>query len=195
MSYQNEIVHGVMADSWINKMCAEHGMISPFEPQVTGKDEGKISYGCSSYGYDIRVADEFYLFDNSVGNTILSPKEVDERAYRFEKTDVLIIPPHGFALAKSVETFNIPRSVLVLCMGKSSYARVGVIVNITPLEPEWKGVLTIEISNTTPFPVKIFANEGIAQLGFFGGNSICETSYADRAGKYQGQTGITLPKA
>jgi dCTP deaminase len=177
-------------DRWIREM-ASKGMIEPFsENQVR---EGVISYGVSSYGYDMRIADEFKIFTN-INNTIVDPKNFDPRSFVDYKGDTCIIPPNSFALGYSVEYFRIPRDVLVICLGKSTYARCGIVVNVTPLEPEWEGHVTIEISNTTPLPAKIYANEGIAQLLFLAGEDVCEVSYADKAGKYQAQRGITLPR-
>lgn len=177
-------------DRWIREM-ASKGMIEPFsENQVR---EGVISFGVSSYGYDMRIADEFKIFTN-INNTIVDPKNFDPRSFVDFKGEVCIIPPNSFALGYSVEYFRIPRDVLVICLGKSTYARCGIVVNVTPLEPEWEGHVTIEISNTTPLPAKIYANEGIAQLLFLGGEELCEVSYADKAGKYQAQRGITLPR-
>jgi dCTP deaminase len=172
-------------------MCREHRMIEPFEPGLVR--DGVISYGISSYGYDIRIADEFKIFTN-VNTTVVDPKHFDPRSLVDFKGDVCVIPPNSFALGRTVEYFRIPRSVLCTCVGKSSYARCGIITNVTPFEPEWEGYATLEISNTTPLPARIYANEGIAQLIFFAADSECETSYADRKGKYQAQVGITLPK-
>src|SRR5437773_8045070 len=181
----------VKNDRWIRRMVRERDMINPFvESQVR---EGVISYGLSSYGYDLRVADEFNIFTN-VNSSIVDPKHFDERSFVTIQTDVCIVPPNSFALARSVEYFKIPRSVLTICVGKSTYARCGIIVNVTPFEPEWEGFVTLEISNTTPLPARIYANEGIAQVLFFESAESCETSYADRGGKYQGQRGVTLPK-
>jgi dCTP deaminase len=181
----------IQSDRWIREMATEHGMIEPFEPgQVRG---GTISYGVSSYGYDIRVAPDFKVFTN-VHNVVVDPKAFDDRSFVDVETDVCLVPPNSFALARTVEYFRIPRDVLVLCVGKSTYARCGIIVNVTPLEPTWEGHLTLEISNTTPLPAKIYANEGIAQLIFFRGVEAPEVAYADRKGKYQGQRGVTLPK-
>ncbi len=173
-------------------MALDHGMIEPFvENQVRA---GVVSYGLSSFGYDIRVADEFRIFTPATGQlTVVDPKAVDERAMAPFRGEVCIIPPNSFALARTVEYFRIPRNILTICLGKSTYARCGIIVNVTPFEPEWEGFVTIEISNTTPLPAKIYANEGIAQVIFFEGEEP-ETSYADRRGKYQGQHGITLPR-
>jgi len=177
-------------------MALERGMIEPFEQgQVKQSDEGRrlISYGLSSYGYDLRVSREFKVFTN-VFNSIVDPKAFDERSFVHFETDEAIIPPNSFALARSVEYFRIPREALTICVGKSTYARCGIIVNVTPFEPEWEGHVTLEISNTTPLPAKIYANEGLAQVCFFLGDEVCETSYADRAGKYMKQTGITIPR-
>ena len=182
---------GLKPDHWIRKMALEHGMIEPFvEKQVRS---GVISYGLSSYGYDVRVADEFKIFTN-VYSSVVDPKEFDVRSMVDYKGDVCVIPPNSFVLARTVEYFRIPRGVLTLCVGKSTYARCGIIVNVTPLEPEWEGYVTLEISNTTPLPAKIYANEGIAQMIFFEADEECEVSYADRKGKYQRQGGIVLPK-
>lgn len=182
---------GLQPDHWIRKMALEQGMIDPFEPgQVR---EGVISYGVSSYGYDIRVADEFKIFTN-VHSAIVDPKHFDPKSMVDFKGQVCIIPPNSFALARTVEYFRIPRTVLTVCVGKSTYARCGIIVNVTPFEPEWEGYVTLEISNTTPLPAKIYANEGIAQVLFFAGDSECEISYADKRGKYQYQKRIELPK-
>jgi dCTP deaminase len=179
------------SDRWIRKMAHEQGMINPFsEKQVR---ESVISYGLSSYGYDLRVADEFKIFTN-VNCTVVDPKHFDERSFVNMTSDVCIVPPNSFALARSVEYFKIPRSILTICVGKSTYARCGIIVNVTPFEPEWEGFVTLEISNTTPLPAKIYANEGLCQIIFFESDEICETSYADRKGKYQAQKGIVLPK-
>jgi dCTP deaminase len=179
------------SDRWIRKTSMEHDMINPFsEKQVS---QGVISFGVSSYGYDLRVADEFKIFTN-VNTTVVDPKNFDEKAFVTVRSDVAIIPPNSFALARSVEYFKIPRDVLTICVGKSTYARCGIIVNVTPFEPEWEGFVTLEISNTTPLPAKIYANEGLCQILFFQGDEPCETSYADRKGKYQAQKGIVLPK-
>lgn len=180
----------VRNDRWIREM-ARKGMIEPFEEGLIR--EGVISYGISSYGYDMRVADEFRIFTN-INNTIVDPKNFDPKSFVEFRGEACIIPPNSFALARSVEYFRIPRDVLVLCIGKSTYARCGIIVNVTPLEPCWEGYVTIEISNTTPLPAKIYANEGIAQLVFVKAEEECEISYADRKGKYQAQKGIVLPK-
>ncbi len=171
-------------------MAVEKGMIKPFEDRQVRK--GGISYGLSSYGYDIRIADEFKIFTN-INTTIVDPKSFDPRSFVDYQGEVAVIPPNSFALGRSVEYFKIPRNVLTICVGKSTYARCGVITNVTPFEPEWEGYVTLEISNTTPLPAKIYANEGIAQVLFFESDEACETSYADRQGKYQGQQGIVLP--
>jgi dCTP deaminase len=179
------------SDRWIRKMALEHGMINPFsEKQVR---EGVVSYGLSSYGYDLRVADEFKVFTN-VNSAIIDPKGFDEKSFVTIRADSILIPPNSFALARSVEYFKIPRSVLTICVGKSTYARCGIIVNVTPFEPEWEGFVTLEISNTTPLPARVYANEGLCQILFFQSDEVCETSYADRKGKYQAQKGIVLPK-
>jgi dCTP deaminase len=181
----------IKSDRWIRKMALEHDMINPFsEKQVR---QHVVSYGLSSYGYDLRVADEFKIFTN-VNSTIVDPKNFDERSFVTVTADCAIVPPNSFALARSVEYFKIPRNVLTLCVGKSTYARCGIIVNVTPFEPEWEGFVTLEISNTTPLPAKIYANEGLCQILFFQSDEVCEVSYKDRAGKYQSQTGIVLPK-
>ncbi|HEV3217538.1 MAG TPA: dCTP deaminase [Vicinamibacterales bacterium] len=181
----------IKSDRWIRRMAHEHLMIEPFvASQVRGS---AISYGVSSYGYDIRVADEFKVFTN-INNTVIDPKNFDPRSFVDVKTDVCIVPPNSFALARSIEYFRIPRDVLTVCLGKSTYARCGIIVNVTPFEPEWEGTVTLEISNTTPLPAKIYANEGIAQVLFFQSDEPCEMSYADKKGKYQAQRGVTLPK-
>jgi dCTP deaminase len=181
----------IKSDRWIRRMAQEHDMINPYsEKQVS---EGVISYGVSSYGYDLRVADEFKIFTN-VNSTIVDPKHFDERSFVTVNADVALVPPNSFALARSVEYFKIPRDVLTICVGKSTYARCGIIVNVTPFEPEWEGFVTLEISNTTPLPAKIYANEGLCQILFFQSDEVCETSYKDRKGKYQSQKGIVLPK-
>jgi len=181
----------IKSDRWIREMALKHEMISPFsEKQVR---QGVISYGLSSYGYDLRVADEFKIFTN-VNSTFVDPKNFDERSFVTVHSDCCIVPPNSFALARSIEYFKIPRDVLTICLGKSTYARCGIIVNVTPFEPEWEGYVTLEISNTTPLPAKIYANEGLCQIIFFQSDEACETSYADRKGKYQGQQGIVLPK-
>jgi len=172
-------------------MAIEHGMIEPFEDRQVR--EGVVSYGLSSYGYDIRVADEFKVFTN-INSTVVDPKNFDARSFVDMKTDVCIIPPNSFALARTLEYFRIPRDVLTVCVGKSTYARCGLIVNVTPFEPEWEGNVTLEISNTTPLPARVYANEGIAQVLFFQSDEPCEVSYADKKGKYQKQQGLTLPR-
>ncbi|WP_119679092.1 dCTP deaminase [Indioceanicola profundi] len=181
----------IMPDSWIREMAQTKGMIEPFvEAQ---KREGVISYGLSSYGYDARVAPEFKIFTN-VDNAVVDPKQFDATSFVDRNTDVCIIPPNSFALARTVEYFRVPRDVLVICLGKSTYARCGLIVNVTPLEPEWEGHVTLEISNTTPLPAKVYANEGLCQFLFLKGDPVCDVSYADRAGKYMKQRGVTLPR-
>ncbi len=181
----------IKCDTWIRRMATEHRMIEPFsEKQVR---DGVISFGVSSYGYDIRVADEFKIFTN-INTTIVDPKRFDEQSFVSFRGQVCVIPPNSFALARTLEYFRIPRSVLTICVGKSTYARCGIIVNVTPFEPEWEGTATLEISNTTPLPAKIYANEGIAQVVFFEADEVCQTSYADKKGKYQAQQTITLPK-
>ena len=182
---------GLKPDHWIRKMALEHGMIEPFvDHQVR---EGVISYGVSSYGYDIRVADEFKIFTNVFSATV-DPKNFDTRSMVDFKSDMCVIPPNSFALARTIEYFRIPRGVLTVCLGKSTYARCGIIVNVTPFEPEWEGYVTLEISNTTPLPARIYANEGIAQVLFFEGDEVCDVSYADKKGKYQNQNSILLPR-
>jgi dCTP deaminase len=181
----------VQSDRWITQMAREHGMIEPFEDAQVR--QGTISYGVSSYGYDMRVADEFKIFTN-VNNAIVDPKAFSDRSFVPFEGDVCIVPPNSFALARSVEYFRIPRDVITLCVGKSTYARCGIITNVTPFEPEWEGFVTLEISNTTPLPAKIYANEGIAQVLFFQGDEPPEVSYADRKGKYMGQVGVTTPR-
>jgi dCTP deaminase len=185
----------IKSDKWIRTMATEHGMIDPYEAGQVKEVEGKriVSYGTSSYGYDIRCADEFKLFTN-INSTIVDPKEFDEKNFVDIKGASVIIPPNSFALARTVEYFRIPRNVLTICLGKSTYARCGILVNVTPFEPEWEGYVTLEFSNTTPLPAKIYANEGVAQVVFFESDEVCETSYRDRGGKYQGQRGVTLPK-
>jgi len=181
----------ILSDRWIREQAQSTGMIEPFvEAQ---RREGCISYGLSSYGYDARVADEFKIFTN-VDSAVVDPKDFAANSFVDRKTDVCIIPPNSFALARTVEYFRIPRDTLVICLGKSTYARCGIIVNVTPLEPEWEGHVTLEFSNTTPLPAKIYANEGACQFLFLKGDQPCETSYADRAGKYMGQRGVTLPR-
>ena len=181
----------IKPDHWIRDKALNNGMIEPFVDAQ--KRDGIISYGVSSYGYDARVSDEFMIFTN-VDNAIVDPKNFSEQTFVNRKTDVCIIPPNSFVLARTVEYFRIPRDTLVVCLGKSTYARCGIIVNVTPLEPEWEGHVTLEFSNTTPLPAKIYANEGACQFLFFQGDSEPEVSYADRAGKYMGQTGVTLPR-
>jgi len=181
----------IKADKWIRKMALEKKMIEPFEEKQVR--QGVISYGLSSYGYDIRVADEFKLFTD-IYSTLVDPKNFDPKSFVDMKQDSIIIPPNSFALARTIEYLRIPRSVLTICCGKSTYARCGILVNITPLEPEWEGHVTLEFSNTTPLPAKIYANEGVAQMLFFESDEVCSTSYRDRGGKYMGQRGVTLPK-
>ena len=181
----------IKADKWIRRMALEHGMIEPFERRQVRA--GVISYGVSSYGYDMRVAREYRIFTN-VLSSIVDPKKFDPKSFVEFEGDVCIVPPNSFALARTIEYFRIPRSVLTITVGKSTYARCGIITNVTPFEPEWEGHVTLEISNTTPLPAKIYANEGIAQVLFFESDEPCETSYRDKAGKYQMQTGITLPR-
>jgi len=182
---------GLKPDHWIRKMALEHKMIQPFEGSQVS--DGVISYGLSSYGYDIRVANDFKIFTN-VYSAVVDPKDFDINSMVDFEGDVCVIPPNSFALARTVEYFRIPRTVLTVCLGKSTYARCGIIVNVTPFEPEWEGYVTLEISNTTPLPAKIYANEGIAQVLFFEADEECETSYADKKGKYQKQQSIVLPK-
>ncbi len=186
----------IRSDRWIREMAKKHKMIEPFEEnQVRFEGEKKvISYGLSSYGYDLRVANEFKVFTN-IYNSLVDPKNFSEEAFVHLEGDHCIIPPNSFALARSVEYFRIPRDVITICIGKSTYARCGIIVNVTPFEPEWEGYVTLEISNTTPLPAKIYANEGLAQVLFYQGDEVCEVSYADRGGKYMNQTKITLPVA
>lgn len=185
----------IQPDNWIKKMALEHKMIDPFvDRQMRGNSDARVvSYGLSSYGYDLRVANEFKIFTN-VYNSIVDPKNFHDDAFIQKDSEVCIVPPNSFALARSVEYFRIPRDVLTICLGKSTYARCGIIVNVTPFEPEWEGYVTIEISNTTPLPAKIYANEGIAQVLFFKASEQCDVSYADRQGKYMRQVGITLPQ-
>jgi dCTP deaminase len=186
----------IKSDRWIRQMAQDHHMIEPFEPGQVRKHEGKriVSYGTSSYGYDVRCSNEFKIFTN-INSAMVDPKHFDERSFVDVQSEECIIPPNSFALARTVEYFRIPRNVLVVCLGKSTYARCGIIVNVTPLEPEWEGHVTLEFSNTTPLPARIYANEGVAQMLFFESDEVCETSYADRGGKYQSQTGVTLPRA
>jgi dCTP deaminase len=181
----------IKSDRWIRRMALEKGMIEPFEERQVR--QGVISYGLSSYGYDLRIADTFKIFTN-VYNTVVDPKDFDPRSFVDFKGDVCIIPPNSFALGRSVEYFRIPRSVITCTLGKSTYARCGIITNVTPFEPEWEGFVTLEVSNTTPLPAKIYANEGIAQVLFFEADETCAVSYRDRQGKYQAQQGIVLPK-
>ena len=185
----------IKSDKWIRRMAAERRMIEPFEPGQVKEAKGQriVSYGTSSYGYDIRCSNEFKLFTN-LNSTIVDPKNFDDKSFVDLKGDFCIIPPNSFALTRTVEYFRIPRNVLTICLGKSTYARCGIIVNVTPIEPEWRGKITLEISNTTPLPAKIYANEGIAQLIFLKGERVCAVSYADKRGKYQDQAGLTLPR-
>ncbi len=186
----------IKSDRWIRRMAQEHDLIDPFEPgqvrQVNG--ERIVSYGTSSYGYDVRCADEFKIFTN-IESAFVDPKSFDETSFVDKKSDICVIPPNSFALARTIEYFRIPRNVLTICLGKSTYARCGIIVNVTPLEPEWEGHVTLEFSNTTPLPARIYDNEGVAQMLFLESDEECEISYKDRGGKYQGQKGVTLPKA
>lgn len=184
----------IKADKWIRRMAIEHSMISPFEAQQVRDSGGDkiVSYGTSSYGYDVRCADEFKIFTN-INSAVVDPKNFDPNSFQDLKARVCIIPPNSFVLARTVEYFRIPRNVLTICLGKSTYARCGIIVNVTPLEPEWEGHVTLEFSNTTNLPAKIYANEGIAQMLFLESDEVCETSYKDRGGKYQCQRGVTLP--
>lgn len=183
---------GIKADKWICRMAKKHGMIEPFVPKQIR--EGRvISYGISSYGYDVRCSNQFKIFTN-INSAIVDPKNFTKESFVNINSDVCIVPPNSFALASTVEYFRIPREILTICLGKSTYARCGIIVNVTPLEPEWEGHVTLEFSNTTPLPAKIYANEGAAQMLFFEGDEVCEISYNDRNGKYQGQQGVTLPK-
>ncbi len=182
---------GLLADHQIRELAQSKGMIDPFVEKQ--KRDGVISYGLSSYGYDARCSDDFKIFTN-VDNALVDPKAFSNQSFVDRKTDICVIPPNSFALTHTVEYFRIPDDVLVICLGKSTYARCGLIVNVTPLEPGWEGHVTLEISNTTPLPARVYANEGVAQFLFFKGSSACETTYADRAGKYMGQRGVTLPK-
>ncbi|MCP5202393.1 MAG: dCTP deaminase [Gammaproteobacteria bacterium] len=186
----------VKSDAWIKRMVESHGLIEPFEPSQVREVDGRrvISFGTSSYGYDIRCAPEFKIFTN-INSTIVDPKAFDSGNFVDVHSDVCVVPPNSFALARTVEYFRIPRDVLTICLGKSTYARCGIIVNVTPLEPEWEGHVTLEFSNTTPLPAKIYAHEGVAQVIFLQSDEPCDVSYADRGGKYQGQRGVTLPKA
>jgi dCTP deaminase len=181
----------IKSDAWIRRMALDHSMIDPFEERQVR--EGRISYGLSSYGYDMRVADDFRIFHNAL-SPVVDPKAFDDRSFVEYQGAECIIPPNSFALGRSVEYFRIPRDVLTICVGKSTYARCGIITNVTPFEPEWEGYVTLEISNTTPLPAKIYANEGIAQVLFFESDETCEVSYADKKGKYQGQVGVTPPR-
>jgi len=181
----------IMPDSWIRRMAREHGMIEPFVESQ--KREGAISYGVSSYGYDARVAPEFKLFTN-VNSAIVDPKAFSEQSFVERTGSECVIPPNSFVLARTIEYFRVPRDILVICLGKSTYARCGIIVNVTPLEPEWEGYVTLEFSNTTPLPARIYANEGACQFIFLKADEVCEVSYADRAGKYMRQKGVTLPR-
>ena len=186
----------IKSDRWIRRMAQTHGMIEPFEADQVRRvgDQRVISYGTSSYGYDVRCAADFKVFTN-IHSAIVDPKAFDEASFVDKVADVCVVPPNSFALARTVEYFRIPRNVLTVCLGKSTYARCGIIVNVTPLEPEWEGHVTLEFSNTTPLPAKIYANEGVAQMIFFESDEVCQTSYLDRGGKYQHQKGVTLPKA
>jgi dCTP deaminase len=186
----------IKSDHWIRRMAGSHGMIEPFEPGQVREVDGQriVSYGTSSYGYDVRCAAEFKIFTN-INSTIVDPKAFDPDSFVDFTGTVCIIPPNSFALARTVEYFRIPRNVLTVCLGKSTYARCGIIVNVTPLEPEWEGHVTLEFSNTTPLPAKIYADEGVAQMLFFESDEVCDVSYRDRGGKYMGQRGVTLPKA
>ena len=186
---------GIMPDTWIREMSLQRGMIEPFESGQVREVDGKriVSYGTSSYGYDVRCSTEFKIFTN-INSTIVDPKNFDEKNFVDYRGAVCIIPPNSFALARTVEYFRIPCNVRTICLGKSTYARCGIIVNVTPLEPEWEGHVTLEFSNTTPLPAKIYANEGVAHVLFFEADEVCETSYRDRGGKYQGQQGVTLPR-
>ena len=181
----------IMPDSWIKQMAIKEAMIQPFVDEQN--KNGVISYGVSSYGYDARVSDEFKVFTN-VNNALVDPKNFSEESFIERKADSCIIPPNSFVLARTIEYFKIPRDILVICLGKSTYARCGIIVNVTPLEPEWEGHVTLEFSNTTPLPARVYANEGACQFLFLKGDSVCDVSYLDRSGKYMGQRGVTLPK-
>ena len=187
----------IKSDRWIRRMAESEGMIEPFEAgqiRESGSGQRLISYGTSSYGYDVRCAGDFKIFTN-INSAIVDPKHFDENSFVYFSGDVCIIPPNSFGLARTIEYFRIPSNVLTICLGKSTFARCGIIVNVTPLEPEWEGHVTLEFSNTTPLPARIYANEGVAQFLFFESDEVCERSYSDRAGKYQGQTGVTLPLA
>ena len=185
----------IKSDNWIRRMAENEGMIEPFEPGQMREVNGEkiISYGTSSYGYDVRCSNEFKIFTN-INSAIVDPKNFAPESFVDVQADVCIIPPNSFALARTIEYFKIPRNVLTICLGKSTYARCGIIVNVTPLEPEWEGQVTLEFSNTTPLPAKIYANEGVAQMLFFESDEVCATSYKDKAGKYQGQTGVVTPR-
>jgi dCTP deaminase len=185
----------ILSDRWIRKMAEDQGMIEPFESRQVREMDGNriVSYGLSSYGYDVRCANEFKIFTN-INSAVVDPKAFDANSFVDVQADVCIIPPNSFALARTVEYFRIPRDVLTICLGKSTYARCGIIVNVTPLEPEWEGHVTLEFSNTTPLPAKIYAGEGVAQMIFLLAQDVCEVSYRDRCGKYQGQMGVTLPQ-
>ena len=187
----------IKSDKWIRRMAASTRMIEPFEPGQVREVDGKkiVSYGTSSYGYDIRCSNDFKIFTN-INSTIVDPKAFDPRAFVDFRGDVCVVPPNSFALGRTIEYFRIPRNVITVCLGKSSYARCGIITNVTPFEPEWEGFATLEISNTTPLPARVYANEGVAQVIFLESkdDDVCETSYKDRGGKYQGQSGVTLPK-
>ena len=195
MAARLECLMTIKADKWIRRMALEQRMIEPFEGQQIKEVAGRrvVSYGTSSYGYDIRCSTEFKIFTN-INSTIVDPKNFDEKNFVDYRGEVCIIPPNSFALARTVEYFRIPRNVLTICLGKSTYARCGIIVNVTPLEPEWEGHVTLEFSNTTPLPARIYANEGVAQVIFLESDEACETSYRERGGKYQGQKGVTLPR-
>ncbi|MAD91886.1 MAG: dCTP deaminase [Gammaproteobacteria bacterium] len=186
----------IKSDRWIRRMVEDNQMIEPFEPGQVRENNGSkiVSYGTSSYGYDVRCSDEFKIFTN-INSVIADPKAFDESSFVNFQGSSCVIPPNSFALARTVEYFRIPRTILTICLGKSTYARCGIIVNVTPLEPEWEGHVTLEFSNTTPLPARIYANEGVAQMLFMESDEVCEISYKDRGGKYQGQTGVTLPKA
>lgn len=186
----------VMPDRWIRRMAREHRLIEPFEPNQIRQVDGRpvISWGTSSYGYDVRCAREFKVFTN-INSAVVDPKAFAESSFVDIEADMCIIPPNSFVLARTVEYFRIPRDVLTICLGKSTYARCGIIVNVTPLEPEWEGHVTLEFSNTTPLPARVYANEGVAQVVFLQADEVCETSYRDRGGKYQGQRGVSLPRA
>ena len=185
----------IKSDNWIIEQAEKNQLIKPFEKEQIREVDNKkvISYGVSSYGYDVRCANEFKIFTNTF-SSVVDPKNFDEKSFVDIQDSECIIPPNSFALARTVEYFKIPRSILTLCLGKSTYARCGIIVNVTPVEPEWEGHVTLEFSNTTNLPAKIYANEGVAQMLFFESDQVCKTSYKDRGGKYQGQTGVTLPK-